>query len=84
MTLMEALAYEIRTATEAQDLTIGELSHQAGIHRVTMQRYLAATRSIPLETLDRIANTLHLRGSELLARAEQRSRALGSVLPPGQ
>lgn len=78
MTLTEALANEVRAAAEDQDLTISELSHQAGIHRVTMQRYLVATRLIPLETLDRIANALHLRGSELLARAEQHRRALDS------
>lgn len=47
MTLTEALANEVRAAAEDQDLTISELSHQAGIHRVTMQRYLVATRSIP-------------------------------------
>ncbi|MFJ6044479.1 helix-turn-helix domain-containing protein [Brachybacterium paraconglomeratum] len=73
MALTEALALEVRAAAEDQNLTISELSHKAGTLKITMQRYLSSTRAIPLETLDRIAAVLHLRGSELVARAEQRT-----------
>jgi|SRR5690606_24840006 len=79
MPLRECLALEIRAAAEDQEITIVELAQRAGTHRVTLHRYLDATRSMPIETLERIASALRLRGSELLARAEQR-RARGGPL----
>lgn len=84
MTLRECLALEIRAAAEEQEMTIVELAQRAGTHRVTLHRYLDATRSMPIETLERIASVLRLRGSELLARAEQREKLRGSISPPGQ
>lgn len=79
MTLRECLALEIRAAAEDQEITIVELAQRAGTHRVTLHRYLDATRSMPIETLERIASVLRLRGSELLARAEQRRARGGPV-----
>lgn len=79
MTLRECLATEIRAAAEDQEMTIAELAQRAGTHRVSLHRYLDATRSMPIETLERIASVLQLRGSELLARAEQRRARGGPV-----
>lgn len=74
MTLTEALGAVIRDAAEDQGITLTDLAKQAGVSRATLYNWADGHSTPTLVGLTRVADTLRIRGSELLRRAEDRSR----------
>lgn len=84
MTLTEALGAEVRAEAAAQRLTISDLARLADVNRSSLYTWLDAKAAFPVQGLDAISTVLKVRPSELVARAEQRHRAHGSVTSPEQ
>lgn len=78
LTLTEALGAEIRAEAAAQRITIAELAKRADVNRSSLYTWIDAKTAFPVQGLEAVANVLRVRASELVARAEQRSRALDS------
>lgn len=74
MTLPEAIGAEIRAEAAARRITLKELATHAGVSRSALYNWLDANRAMPIQSLYAIADVLHIRGSELLRRAEDRAR----------
>lgn len=55
------LSEQIRRAVESSGKTITELSHQTGIHKSTLSRFLSGERGLPMNTLDVLGKHLGLR-----------------------
>lgn len=84
MTLTEALGAEIRAEAAAQRITIAELAKRADVNRSSLYTWIDAKTAFPVQGLEAVANVLRVRASELVARAEHRSRTHRSVTPAGQ
>lgn len=69
-----ALGQIIRDTAEDKGMTITELSEKSGVHRVTLQRYIAGTREARLSVLSDIADALGVDAGEMVDRAIQVAR----------
>lgn len=79
MTFPEALVAEIRAEAAAQRIPLSELAKNAGMARSALYNWIDRKCGLPISSVYAIAGVLRIRGSELLARAEQRER--GTVTP---
>lgn len=68
-----ALGTLIRNTAEDQGLAQGELAKRAGIHRVTLYRYLDGDRDMPLSVLTAIAGVLGVAPDGLIHDAIERA-----------
>lgn len=94
--LERALADEVLAEVARQRITATEMQRRTGIKSRTWANYFVNQSSrIPITAVNAVAETLGLRGSELMARAEQRAaqagthdaqaeRALSQMTPEGQ
>ena len=84
MNLTEALGAEIRAEAAAQRITIAELAKRADVNRSSLYTWIDAKTAFPVQGLEAVANVLRVRASELIARAEHRSRTHRSTTTAGQ
>lgn len=77
-----AVAAELRGEMSAQRLTQTDLSARSGVPVVSIQRYLAATRPIDVEVLDRLAHALGTSAHEVMLAAAQRLARMGEEGSP--
>ena len=69
-----ALGQIIRDTAEDKGVSITELSKLSGVHRVSLQRYIAGDREARLTELSRIADALGVDAGEMVDRAIERAR----------
>lgn len=69
-----ALGGIIRDIAEEKGLTITELSERSGVHRVSLQRYIAGSRQARLTELSLIADALGVDAGAMVDRAIQKAR----------
>ena len=72
--LVEAICQEIKLRRTELDLTIYALSQDCGVSQQAIANYEKGNRRPNLECLIRVAKGLKLDLSELISRAEERSR----------
>lgn len=70
--LEAALNLQIKVELVERGMDQKDLAEAAGIERVTLNRYLKGHRSMPMNTVFRVAKALELSPSELIARADAR------------
>lgn len=83
--LEESLALQVRVELTERGMTQKELADQVGISVPTMNMYLKGRRSIPIQTLAKIAGIFGVAPSVILGRAGDRinaSRAAASSAKP--
>lgn len=69
-----ALGQIIRDTATDKGMNITELSEKSGVHRVTLQRYIAGTREARLSIISDIAGALGVDAGELVDRAIEKAR----------
>ena len=70
----DALAAELRAERGAKELSIEALADRAGLHKVTVMRYLKGDRDIPVPAFYQLAQALGVSPTDLLDKAEDRFR----------
>ena len=70
--LDRALATQLKVEMADRGMEQKELADKVVINRVTMSHYMTCKRSMPMPTFVKVAETLGLTPSALLARAEAR------------
>jgi len=72
--LATAFGIEIREMRHALGLSQEELAHRSGVHRNYVGMIERAEQSPSLAVIEGLARGLHIKPSDLIARAEGRSR----------
>lgn len=67
-----AIAAELRAERAARRMSNRDLADRSGVSKVSVQRYLAPTRTIPVDVLDVLATALGSSIGEIVTRAEER------------
>ena len=68
---LPALGRAIRIARAERDKTQAELATEADLHRTYVSGVERGTKNVSVDALARIAESLEMKPSELLARAER-------------
>lgn len=71
--ITQALGAEIRAEAAARKIPITRLAEAAGVGRVTLYRYLDATRDMPVAVFLDLSDTLGVRADVLMTRAQERA-----------
>lgn len=71
-TFAQAVAAEIRGEARAQGLTLDDMAALSGVTKVSVQRYLAGTRELPVSTLYSLTAALRVDPADLMAAAVRR------------
>lgn len=69
-----ALGQIIRDTADDKGMTITDLSERSGVHRVTLQRYIAGTREAKLSIISDVAGALGVDAGDLVDRAIEKAR----------
>lgn len=70
--IMQAIGAEVRAEAAAQKIPMTRLAEAAGIGRVTLYRYLDATRDMPVAVLLDLSTAVGVGADVLMARAQER------------
>ena len=70
--IMQALGAEIRAEAAAQKIPMTRLAEASGIGRVTLYRYLDATRDMPVAVLLDLSTAVGVSADVLMTRAQER------------
>jgi transcriptional regulator with XRE-family HTH domain len=57
----ETLSEQLRRAIRARGMSLSALAEESGVDRAVLSRFAAGTRTITIETADRLAAVLRLR-----------------------
>lgn len=71
--ITQATGAEIRAEAAARKIPITRLAEAAGVGRVTLYRYLDATRDMPVAVFLDLSDTLGVRADVLMTRAQERA-----------
>jgi len=71
--IRERFGFAIRLRRETLQLTQEELAHQAGIHRTYLSDVERGSRNLSLQNIERLAQGLSMRISQLFELMEQQS-----------
>lgn len=70
--IMQAIGAEVRAEAAAQKIPMTRLAEAAGIGRVTLYRYLDATRDMPVAVLLDLSTAVGVGADVLMTRAQER------------
>lgn len=70
--IMQAIGAEVRAEAAAQKIPMTRLAEAAGIGRVTLYRYLDATRDMPVAVLLDLSAAVGVGADVLMTRAQER------------
>jgi len=77
----DAVAAVLRAEAKVLGVTQDQLAQAAGISKVTVQRYLAGTRELPVAAAIAMAQALNMTGTQLFDEAERRAARGAGTLP---